>query len=97
MTERDEKIERLRLFCEEVASVMGRFEDVSRNFVLAEADSTDMVDTEAMTGAAADSFSMAAASEIMSLSEAPRQRVCIRFGIDPRTGRRVCLQWVDTR
>ncbi|HEX7184198.1 MAG TPA: hypothetical protein VF756_20385 [Thermoanaerobaculia bacterium] len=98
MADQSEKIGRLRLFCEEVASVMDRFEDVSRNFVLAEADPADMmVPGEAATAEAAASFSMAAADEILNLAEAPRRRVCIRFGIDPRTGRRVCLQWIDTR
>jgi hypothetical protein len=97
MTGQDEKMEHLRRFFEEIARVMDQFEDVSRNFVLAEADSADMAATrEAATKTDATLSSMATA-ELLSIAEPPRRKVCIRFGIDPRTGQRVCLQWVDMR
>lgn len=97
MSEADENRERLIRFFEEVAEVMERHRDVARNFVLAEAESEDL---EVLAEAAAPSevpVSAMAADEALSSSAGQRRRVCIRFGIDPRTGQRVCLQWVDMR
>lgn len=95
MTEQDERAERLRLFFEEIAGVMDRHENVSRNFVLAEADPSDMAVSRTAGAVEVAAAARAAADEMLSLAEAPRRKVCIRFGIDPRTGRRICLQWVD--
>ncbi len=96
MPDRDEQMEQLRVFMSEIAEVMDRHGEVSRNFVLAEADPSDMeISSEADGG---DLLMAEAAPEsLLAVMDAPRRKVCIRFGFDPRTGRRVCLQWVDAR
>jgi len=81
----------------EIAEVMERYGEVSRNFVLAEADPADLeAGPEADRGGAL-LMDEAAPGDLEMAMDAPRRKVCIRFGIDPRTGRRICLQWVDAR
>jgi hypothetical protein len=96
MSDRDEQIEQLRVFMREIAEVMDRHADVSRNFVLAEADPAEMK-TGSESGGSAGVTAEVVREDLMAMMAAPRRKVCIRFGFDPRTGRRVCLQWVDAR
>lgn len=91
----EETRERLVRFFEDVAEVMRRHGDVARDFVLAEADPADLAEpTLAAADADGASASAKAADQVLNRN---RRRVCVRFGIDPRTGRRICLQWVEMR
>jgi hypothetical protein len=90
--------EKLASFFRDVADVMARHPDVSGGFVLAERAAQEegeaFVDREVEAALVGDP-PLDAATRFLLAQSAPRRRVCVKFGINPQTGERICLKWVD--
>lgn len=90
--------EQLASFFRDVAEVMARHPDVSGAFVLAERDAReegeDSRDRELEAALVGDP-PVDAATRFLMAQAAPRRRVCVKFGINPQTGERICLKRVD--
>jgi|GEM_PF-4788976 len=88
--------EKMIEFFREVADVMRRHPEVADRFVLAERDAkggeTALGGEE--EGLVGDGPSDAATHVMRARASFGRQ-VCVKFGIDPSTGQRVCVKWVD--
>lgn len=99
MSDNEEQRSRMEEFFREIADVMERHGEIAARFVLAEMES----ELSAAAGLAAGEEALeevrpsarAAETTLALRAEATRQRICVRFGVDPRTGQRVCLQWIE--
>jgi hypothetical protein len=91
----------LTQFFREVADVMARYPEVASRFVLAERGDLEPVaqanimDLEPEEEDLIGDPPADAALRFLRARAAGRRKVCVQFGIDPRTGERVCLKWVE--
>lgn len=83
-------------FFRDIADVMARHPEVARRFVLAERDPIEEVEEPGgMDFALIGDPATDGATRFLRAQAVPRRKICVKFGIDPQTGQRICLKWVD--
>lgn len=92
MSQRDQLVE----FFRDLAEVWERHGEVAEGFVLTEVDGPPDEQTAAEVSRSRSGIAPfeEAAEQVLSLRAAARARVCIRFGFDPKRGRR-CIEYAD--
>lgn len=101
MSDNEDQRRRMELFFQEISEVMERHGEIASRFVLAEMGASSELQTVAESGAEGASTegmppaARAAETAFALRAEAARQRICVRFGVDPRNGQQVCLQWIE--